>query len=234
MPRRGSREWNRQQNIRRQQEQTIMAQMVEPVIIENAETVIVEATNYDQTPLRQKISELEQQISNKTTQINQLKQNSKENKKLIKKFQTENKKFAEEFTTPYNLTFAGEVVWLEEEEEDMFGLFVLQTTTDDSTDRKVISEYIRKLERIVMCNRQTQNTLVELWKAQQSKEIEKRQENINMVLCKSIIKSHLNDNGILERKKYRSVEMWAKHNSSLFQRVLQEEGIECDIDIYYH
>ena len=78
MPRRGTREWNRQQNLRR--DQVITA---EPVIIQNVETVIVEAQEYDSAPLRQKIDELTTEVSNKKRQIEQLKENTKQQKKLI-------------------------------------------------------------------------------------------------------------------------------------------------------
>lgn len=75
MPRPGSREWNRQQNLRRQrqEEQIIQAQ----VIIQHADQVVVQAEPIDN-------QNLQEQIQNKITQIEQLKTNTKEFKKQIK------------------------------------------------------------------------------------------------------------------------------------------------------
>tara|TARA_R110000737_G_scaffold146699_2_gene176636 strand:- start:237 stop:1643 length:1407 start_codon:yes stop_codon:yes gene_type:complete len=75
MPRQGSREWNRQQNQRRHREaqSTIHASEVLPT-----EPIVIEATECN-------TDDLEEQIRNKITQINQLKENTKKFKKEIKK-----------------------------------------------------------------------------------------------------------------------------------------------------
>ena len=85
MPRVGSREWNRQQNLRRQREQE---QVVEAtIVIQQAEQVVVEAEPLE---CRRDIQQLREQIQNKIHQIEQLKTNTKELKKNIKELKKSN------------------------------------------------------------------------------------------------------------------------------------------------
>ena len=79
MPRVGSREWNRQQNLRRQsvEEQVVQAQ----IVIQQVENVIVEAEPFE---CRRDIQNLREQIQNKINQIEQLKNNAKEMKRINK------------------------------------------------------------------------------------------------------------------------------------------------------
>jgi len=85
MPRVGSREWNRQQNLRRQREedQVIQAQ----IVIQQPQNVVVEAEPLE---CRRDIQNLREQIQNKIVQIEQLKNNTKEFKKEIRKLKKEN------------------------------------------------------------------------------------------------------------------------------------------------
>jgi len=82
MPRVGSREWNRQQNLRRQREaeQVVQATPVNPVFNITNE-VVIEAEPLE---CRRDILQLREQLQNKITQIEQHKTNSKEFKKKIK------------------------------------------------------------------------------------------------------------------------------------------------------
>ena len=79
MPRVGSREWNRQQNLRRQreEEQVVQAQ----IVFQQPQQVIVEAEPLE---CRRDIQNLREQIQNKIHQIEQLKKNTKEMKKVNK------------------------------------------------------------------------------------------------------------------------------------------------------
>jgi len=87
MPRVGSREWNRQQNLRRQREaeQVVQATPVNPIFNITNE-IIVEAEPME---CRRDILQLREQLQNKITQIDQLKTNTKEFKKQIKKLNKE-------------------------------------------------------------------------------------------------------------------------------------------------
>jgi DNA repair exonuclease SbcCD ATPase subunit len=82
MPRVGSREWNRQQNLRRQREaeQVVQATPVNPIFNITNE-VVIEAEPLE---CRRDILQLREQLQNKITQIEQHKTNSKEFKKKIK------------------------------------------------------------------------------------------------------------------------------------------------------
>jgi predicted RNase H-like nuclease (RuvC/YqgF family) len=96
MPRVGSREWNRQQNLRRQREQEQVVQA--SIVVEQAEQVIIEAEPFE---CRRDVLQLREEIQNKITQIEQLKTNTKEFKKQIKKLKKEN----ELLTTQTNKMF---------------------------------------------------------------------------------------------------------------------------------
>tara|TARA_R110000796_G_scaffold7331_7_gene25201 strand:+ start:892 stop:1707 length:816 start_codon:yes stop_codon:yes gene_type:complete len=87
MPRVGSREWNRQQNLRRQrqEEQVVQAQ----IVVQHADQVVLQAEPME---CRQDILKLREQLQNKITQIEQLKTNTKEFKKKIKEQKKENDK----------------------------------------------------------------------------------------------------------------------------------------------
>ena len=98
MPRVGSREWNRQQNLRRQREQDQIVQA--SIVVEQAEQVVIEAEPLE---CRRDILQLREQIQNKITQIEQLKTNTKEFKKQIKKLKKEN-----EDLKKHNLSFLAE------------------------------------------------------------------------------------------------------------------------------
>jgi len=79
MPRVGSREWNRQQNLRRQseEEQVVQAQ----IVFQQVDTVVIEAEPFE---CRRDILNLREQIQNKISQIEQLKNNAKEMKRINK------------------------------------------------------------------------------------------------------------------------------------------------------
>ena len=85
MPQRGSREWNRQQNLRRQrqEEQVVQAQ----IVVQHADQVVLQAEPLE---CRQDILNLREQLQNKITQIEQLKTNTKDFKKRIKEQKKEN------------------------------------------------------------------------------------------------------------------------------------------------
>jgi len=91
MPRVGSREWNRQENLRRQREaeQVVQATPVNPIFNITNEFVV------EAQPLecRRDILQLREQIQNKITQINQLKTNTKEFKKQIKEYKKKHEGF---------------------------------------------------------------------------------------------------------------------------------------------
>tara|TARA_R110001632_G_scaffold230667_1_gene368321 strand:- start:55 stop:936 length:882 start_codon:yes stop_codon:yes gene_type:complete len=87
MPRIGSREWNRQQNLRRQREaeQVVQATPVNPIFNITNE-IVIEAEPME---CRRDILQLREQLQNKITQIDQLKTNTKEFKKQIKALKKE-------------------------------------------------------------------------------------------------------------------------------------------------
>lgn len=98
MPRVGSREWNRQQNLRRQREQDQIIQA--SIVVEQAEQVVIDAEPFE---CRRDVLQLREQIQNKITQIEQLKTNTKEFKKQIKKLKKENEELKKN-----NLSFLAE------------------------------------------------------------------------------------------------------------------------------
>ena len=181
MPRRGTREWNRQQNINR--EQVITA---EPVIIQNAETVIVEAQDYDSAPLRQKIAELTSEVSNKKRQIQQLKENTKQQKKLINLMK---QKLEKEKQT--NLSLGGQLERLIGKLQDNKLISVLpdngvhfntilckydgikvygnpeeckyEVMASQTANFKEIQNYINKLEMIIGNNKLAQDCMADLY-----------------------------------------------------------------------
>lgn len=200
MPRVGSREWNRQQNLRRQREQE---QVVEAtIVIQQAEQVVVEAEPLE---CRRDIQQLREQIQNKIHQIEQLKTNTKELKKLNKALNTENKKMGEkimELTTQiqtaksmvddvggviqdldnngYLIDRTIDYVYkfrmtsvdtkkLNKKEKSMFEEWkakgnsgeALSFTLNDgnSQNKKIVQEYIRYLETLVMSNTNTMESV---------------------------------------------------------------------------
>jgi len=198
MPRVGSREWNRQQNLRRQREQE---QVVEAtIVIQQAEQVVVEAEPLE---CRRDIQQLREQIQNKIHQIEQLKTNTKELKKLNKALNTENTKMGEEIMKlnkvnenavetgayilkdldnygylnddkeiDYNFDFrmtSIDAKKLNEKEKSIFeewkqkgnsGVALSFTLNDgNSQNKKIVQEYIRYLETLVLSNTNTMESV---------------------------------------------------------------------------
>ena len=207
MPRVGSREWNRQQNLRRQREQE---QVVEAtIVIQQAEQVVVEAEPLE---CRRDIQQLREQIQNKIHQIEQLKTNTKELKKLNKALNTENRKMGEEImklnkvnellstqsmkfknmvddagdvfrdldqygyyvdnTFDYNFDFrmtSIDAKKLNKKEKSMFEEWKQKGNSGDcksfslnsgsSPNKKIVQEYIRYLEELVMSNTDTMESV---------------------------------------------------------------------------
>tara|TARA_R100000388_G_scaffold27638_1_gene21498 strand:- start:90 stop:977 length:888 start_codon:yes stop_codon:yes gene_type:complete len=198
MPRVGSREWNRQQNLRRQREQE---QVVEAtIVIQQAEQVVVEAEPLE---CRRDIQQLREQIQNKIHQIEQLKTNTKELKKLNKALNTENRKMGEEIMKlnkvnenavetgayilkdldnygylnddkeiDYNFDFrmtSIDAKKLNEKEKSIFeewkqkgnsGVALSFTLNDgNSQNKKIVQEYIRYLETLVLSNTNTMESV---------------------------------------------------------------------------
>lgn len=133
MPRVGSREWNRQQNLRRQREQEQVVQA--SIVVEQAEQVIIEAEPFE---CRRDVLQLREEIQNKITQIEQLKTNTKEFKKQIKKLKKEN----ELLTTQTNKMFDdyGEVF----KELKDYG-YLNDDETDYNYEFRIASIDVRKL-----------------------------------------------------------------------------------------
>ena len=202
MPRVGSREWNRQQNLRRQREQD---QVVEAtIVIQQAEQVVVEAEPLE---CRRDIQQLREQIQNKIHQIEQLKTNTKELKKLNKALNTENRKMGEEIMklnkinenavetgayilkdlkdygylteegdggviTDYNYKFrmtSIDTKKLNKKEKRMYEEWKAKGNSGDclsftlndgnSQNKKIVQEYIRYLEALVMSNTNTMESV---------------------------------------------------------------------------
>lgn len=204
MPRVGSREWNRQQNLRRQRQEE---QVVEAtIVIQHAEQVVVEAEPLD---CRRDIQELREQIQNKIQQIEQLKKNTKEFKKLNKALNKENEKMGEEIMklnkinellttqsknametgagilkdldnygyliddeSDYNYDFritSIDVKKLNKKEKSMFDEWKQKGNDGDcksftlndgnSPNKKIVQEYIRYLEELVMSNTNTMESV---------------------------------------------------------------------------
>lgn len=180
MPRRGTREWNRQQNINRSQVIT-----AEPVIIQNAETVIVEAQEYDSAPLRQKITELTTEVSNKKRQIQQMKENTKQHKKLInlmkqklEKEKQTNLNFGNQLTKLVECLQTDKICNVLSDSEVSFNSIVLKYDTikvngnpeeceyeiksRETRNFEAIKEYINKLEVVISNNKLAQDCMCEL------------------------------------------------------------------------
>ena len=198
MPRVGSREWNRQQNLRRQREQD---QVVEAtIVIQQAEQVVVEAEPLE---CRRDIQQLREQIQNKIHQIEQLKTNTKELKKLNKALNTENRKMGEEImklnkinenaveTGAYILKDLDNYGYLNDDKEIDYNYKFRMTSIDtkklnkkekrmyeewkakgnsgdclsftlndgNSQNKKIVQEYIRYLEALVMSNTNTMESV---------------------------------------------------------------------------
>jgi len=180
MPRRGTREWNRQQNINRTQVIT-----AEPVIIQTAETVIIEAQEYDSAPLKQKIAELTTEVSNKKRQIQQLKENNKQQKKIINLMK---QKLEKEKQTNLNLgkqleqlidcLHGDKICWVLPNSQIRFNTILCKyyaikvngnpeeckyhITATQTTDFKEIQEYISQLEMIICNNKLALDCMCEI------------------------------------------------------------------------
>ena len=139
MPRVGSREWNRQQNLRRQREaeQVVQATPVNPIFNITNE-VVIEAEPLE---CRRDILQLREQLQNKITQIEQHKTNSKEFKKKIKKLNKEldeTKEVMKDVATIMGDLSKYNYLW-QDEDEDRF-------VTNFSYEFKIVSAEDKELE----------------------------------------------------------------------------------------
>ena len=152
MPRVGSREWNRQENLRRQREaeQVVQATPVNPIINITNEFVV------EAQPLecRRDIIELREQLQNKITQIEQLKTNMKEFKKQIKQSKKNDKIMEKKLFTMFNI-----IMNRDDDDDDLENAFERRAERGGECNIEILDRNIRMMyEKFMMMSNQNKKS----------------------------------------------------------------------------